>query len=148
MAHDTASRATPASFHWWPHAWAPCGFRLLVAMLIGVHGWYRLLEGGSPVFGAWLASQHVPLPLAVAWGVTTVEIIGSACLAAGVFVRPFALLLIGIYLIGIAMVHAPAGWFVVGAGRNGMEFSVLLVGSLALVGLRIRTPLWHAFRKE
>ena len=24
--------------------------RVLVAMLIGIHGWYRLLHGGSPPF--------------------------------------------------------------------------------------------------
>ena len=25
------------------------------------------------------------------------------------------------------MVHGPEGWFVVGGGRNGVEFSVLLI---------------------
>lgn len=28
---------------------------------------------------------------------------------------------------GIVLVHAPEGWFVVGLGRNGMEYSVLLI---------------------
>ena len=27
--------------------------------------------------------------------------------------------------------HFPEGWFVVGAGRNGMEYSVLLIAVLA-----------------
>ena len=62
--------------------------------------------------------------------------------------RPFALLFMAIYAMGIVLVHAPEGWFVVGAGRNGMEYSVLLIGSLTLVALRIRTPLWHAFRSR
>ena len=31
------------------------GFRLLVALLIGIHGWYRLHAGTSPLFGDWLA---------------------------------------------------------------------------------------------
>ena len=60
------------------------GFRLLVAMLVGIHGWYRLLHGGSPPFGDWLASQGVPLPHAIAWSITFGEILGSACLALGV----------------------------------------------------------------
>lgn len=124
------------------------GFRLLVALLIGIHGWYRLSEGTSPVFGDWLATQGIPLAHAVAWGITFGEIVGSACLAIGVCVRPFALLFMAIYAMGIVLVHAPEGWFVVGAGRNGMEYSVLLIGSLALVGLRIRAPLWHAFRRR
>ena len=118
------------------------GFRLLVALLIGIHGWYRLHAGTSSGFGDWLATQGVPLAHAVAWGVTIGEIVGSACLAIGVCVRPFALLFMAIYAMGIVLVHAPEGWFVVGAGRNGMEYSVLLIGSLALVALRIREPLW------
>ena len=31
---------------------------------------------------------------------------------------------------GIVMVHAASGWFVVGAGRNGVEYSVLIVACL------------------
>ena len=110
------------------------GFRLLVALLIGIHGWYRLHAGTSSGFGDWLATQGVPLAHAVAWGVTIGEIVGSACLAIGVCVRPFALLFMAIYAMGIVLVHAPEGWFVVGAGRNGMEYSVLLVACLLLVG--------------
>ena len=122
------------------------GFRLLIALLIGVHGWYRLNAGTSPVFGDWLTTQGIPFAHAVAWSVTIGEIVGSACLAIGLCVRPFALVFIGSYAMGIALVHAPEGWFVVGAGRNGMEYSVLLIASLALVALRIRMPLWQAFR--
>ena len=121
------------------------GFRLLVALLIGIHGWYRLHAGTSSGFGDWLATRGIPLAHAVAWGVTIGEIVGSACLAIGVCVRPFALLFMAIYAMGIVLVHAPEGWFVVGAGRNGMEYSVLLIGSLTLVALRIREPLWRAF---
>ena len=121
------------------------GFRLLVALLIGIHGWYRLSVGTSPGFGDWLATQGIPLAHTVAWGVTISEIVGSACLAVGLCVRPIALLFMAIYAMGIVLVHAPEGWFVVGGGRNGMEYSVLLIGSLALVALRIRAPLWHAF---
>ena len=121
--------------------YALLGFRLLVALLVGVHGWYRLIEGSSPLFGEWLATQHVPFAQAVAWGVTISEVIGSACIALGLCIRPFALLLIAIYTTGIVLVHAPDGWFVAGAGRNGMEYSVLLIGSLLLVALRIREPI-------
>ena len=35
------------------------GFRLLIAVLIGVHGWYRLLHAGSPVFGDWLLERQL-----------------------------------------------------------------------------------------
>ncbi len=35
--------------------------------------------------------------------------------------------------VGIAMVHAKEGWFVVGGGRNGAEYSVLLIGIMLAV---------------
>jgi putative oxidoreductase len=33
------------------------------------------------------------------------------------------------------MVHASNGWFVVGAGRNGVEYSVLLLCCLTAIAL-------------
>lgn len=49
-------------------------------------------------------------------------------------VLPLCLLYSAIYAMGIALVHAPAGWFVVGLGRNGAEYSVLLIVVLLCVG--------------
>ena len=46
------------------------------------------------------------------------------------------LVLSAIYAVGLVMVHAPNGWFVVGAGRNGVEFSVLLIATLLCVGVQ------------
>ncbi|MBY0416565.1 MAG: hypothetical protein K2W88_00690, partial [Pararheinheimera sp.] len=34
---------------------------------------------------------------------------------------------VGIYATGIAILHAKVGWFVVGPGRNGAEYSALLI---------------------
>ena len=38
------------------------------------------------------------------------------------------------------MVHMPAGWFVVGLGRNGMEYSALLIVCLGLLACERSTP--------
>ena len=118
-------------------------FRALVALLIALHGWHRLLWAGSPLFGDWLLEQGIPLGHAIAWGVTIAEIVGSPCLALGWRVRPWAALYIAIYTTGLVLVHLPEGWFVVGPGRNGMEFSVLLIGSLALLAAKARHPPGH-----
>lgn len=115
-------------------------FRALVALLIALHGWHRLLWAGSPLFGDWLLEQGIPLGHAIAWGVTIAEIVGSPCLALGWRVRPWAALYIAIYTTGLVLVHLPEGWFVVGPGRNGMEFSVLLIGSLGLLAAKARHP--------
>ena len=111
--------------------------RLTLAGLIAAHGWARLLGGGVEPFGAWLTAQDVPFGPLVAAAITAIEILGTPLLAWGRFlVFPLTVLYSAIYAVGIAMVHAPAGWFVVGAGRNGAEYSVLLIIALLCVGLQ------------
>lgn len=104
--------------------------RFTLAGLIAAHGWARWLGGGVQPFGDFLASQGVPLGLAVAAAVTAFEIVGTLLLAARRAVAPLALIYAAIYACGIVLVHAKAGWFVVGRGRNGAEFSVLLIVTL------------------
>lgn len=107
--------------------------RATVAMLPVVHGVARAWLGIVDDFGVFLDTVGVPAGAAVAWAVAVFEMAGGAALAAGRLVRPiaavFALELAG----GIVLVHAAEGWFVVGAGRNGMEYSVLLIVVLLVV---------------
>lgn len=107
-----------------------------VAALLIVHGVHRLRAGGGiEGFGVFLTSQHVPFGLVVAWALTVVEILGGLALAAGRFVRPLALWFTVELAFGIAMVHAREGWFVVGGGRNGMEYSALLILCLTVIAM-------------
>jgi putative oxidoreductase len=110
--------------------------RVALAWLVAAHGFYRLLTGGSVGFGEYLATQGLPFGLAIAWGVTLSEVVGSVLLTIGRFVFPVTLVLSLIYAVGIFMVHASNGWFVVGAGRNGAEYSVLLITALLCVGFQ------------
>ena len=122
-----------------PSARSDTGWKLIrIALcgLIAAHGWARLISGGVVPFGGWLADQGVPFGPAVAASITAIEIIGTAFMLCGRFVLPLSLLYSGIYLGGIVMVHAQAGWFVVGLGRNGAEYSVLLIVCLLCVGLQ------------
>lgn len=114
--------------------------RVMVAVIIGAHGWTRLLNWEFAGLGQWLTSQGVPFGLAIAAAVTFLEAAGSLLLAFGVLVVPLALFFTVIYTVGIVMVHAPDGWFVVGKGRNGAEFSVLLIVSLLCVALQHVSP--------
>jgi putative oxidoreductase len=106
--------------------------RVLVAGELFVHGAARLVAGPG-AFGDYLAGRGFPLGGAIAWTITLVELVGGLALAAGFLVRPLSAWFAGVLAMGIVLVHAPAGWFVVGAGRNGMEFSVLLIGCLAAI---------------
>ena len=110
--------------------------RVLLAGLIAAHGWARLTAGAVVPFGDWLGAQGLPFGFAIAVAVTAVEIVGTPLYALGRVVAPLSMLYAAIYTVGIAMVHAKAGWFVVGLGRNGAEYSVLLIACLLCVGLQ------------
>jgi putative oxidoreductase len=114
--------------------------RVVLAGLIAAHGWMRFAGGGVVPFGEWLVSQHVPAGFALAAAITAIEILGTPLYAAGRFVPALSVVYASIYVAGIAMVHAREGWFVVGAGRNGAEYSVLLIVCLLCVGLQHAGP--------
>lgn len=104
--------------------------RCVLAVLLAAHGWARLLAGGVAPFGEWLNQQGLLIGPVIAWSVTLLEMFATVLLALGWQVRILALLFAAIYLCGLIMVHWPSGWFVVGLGRNGMEYSVLLIACL------------------
>jgi len=106
--------------------------RLLLAGLIAAHGWARWLSGGVVPFGGWLDGLGFPLGVWIAAAITVYEIFGTPLLALGRWVSLLCLGYCFIYAMGIVLVHWPAGWFVVGLGRNGMEYSVLLIACLAV----------------
>lgn len=109
-------------------------FRILVAGLIAVHGWARMLAGAIDPFGQFLDGQGLLVGLFLAWAITLLEIVGTILIMVGSrYTSYLSCLFAAIYAAGIAMVHASEGWFVVGLGRNGMEYSVLLISSLLLV---------------
>jgi len=108
--------------------------RVMVAIIIATHGWHRFLSGGYEPFGGWLSSQGFPFGLAIAWGITLFEIVGSPLLALGKKLPYLCATYIVIYLTGVFMVHLPNGWFVVGSGTNGVEYSLLLIVSLFCIG--------------
>ena len=114
--------------------------RLTLAGLLAAHGWARLLSGGVVPFGDWLTSQGFPLGFYIAAGITAIEFVGTLLLALRWLVLPLTLVYAAIYSMGIVLVHAPAGWFVVGLGRNGAEYSVLLIVCLLCVGLQHAQP--------
>ncbi len=90
-----------------------------------IHGLTRVSNGTVSDFDAYLTS--LGFPPYIAWVITSFEIIASVIFIAGKWVAPIAVLFSLELIMGIILVHFPEGWFVVGAGRNGMEYSVLLL---------------------
>jgi putative oxidoreductase len=106
-----------------------------VASIFVIHGVTRLVLGTVGGFGGFLAGAGIPGGAALAWVLTLVEVGGGLALALGLGVRPLALWFGGQIATGIVLVHAPVGWFVVGAGRGGAEYSVLIIACLVAVAL-------------
>lgn len=115
--------------------------RVALASVFVVHGIARMVNGTVGGFGQFLGSQGFPLGVLIAWTLTLVEVAGGVALALGFFVRPLCAWYAAEILTGIALVHWSQGWFVVGAGRGGMEFSVLIVACLVAVFLADRAAL-------
>lgn len=107
--------------------------RVVLAAVMFVHGASRISYGTVGGFGEFLSAQGIPLGFYVAWAITLFELIGSVLLAAGFYAWIIALLFALELTVGIAMVHWKEGWFVVGHGRNGMEFSAVLIASLLAI---------------
>ncbi len=116
--------------------------RIAVALLIFIHGAARIAANGVTPFGGWLETQGFPVGIAWAWAVTGYEIVAPTLIILRRFVSLLCLGHVGILALGMVMVHLPNGWFVVGLGRNGMEFSVLLIVCL-LVLTFVHLPEWR-----
>lgn len=68
-----------------------------------------------------------PFGLFMAWGVVISQVVTSVLLIANKLVNISCIINIIILIFGIITVHFEEGWYVVGAGRNGMEFSFILI---------------------
>jgi len=107
--------------------------RVVVAALLAIHGVARIALGIVDDFGGFLTATGFPAGLAIAWLLTVVEIFGGIALAAGRWTKWLCAWFIAQLTAGILLVHLRDGWFVVGAGRNGIEYSVLLITCLIVI---------------
>lgn len=103
--------------------------RVVLGVIYIAHGTPKLL-GGVGGLAETLAGVGFPAPFAWAWLVTLLESLGGLLLIVGLLVAPVALLLCVEMVLGIVLVHAPNGWYVIGPGTGGVEFNVLLIASL------------------
>ena len=118
--------------------------RITVALLILIHGVWRLTMGGVVPFGVWLESLGFPYGYGWAMAVTLYELVGPVLMLMRRWTSLAALGHVFILTLGAILVHLPSGWFVVGAGRNGVEYSVLLIVAL----LAIAWAWWPSLRRN
>jgi putative oxidoreductase len=106
--------------------------RIAVCLLLSVHGGYRFYEGSLPVLAGILDARGFPFAIVLVWLVNLAETGGTLLLALRILAVPISLILAGIYATGVVLFHWSQGFFVVGPGTAGWEYSALLIVCLLI----------------
>jgi putative oxidoreductase len=109
--------------------------RIAVAIILLVHSVPGMFNGGINAFGNLYLNQigFAPIGLYLAWLIKLSHVAAAVCLLFERYLKWAVLITIAILVAGIAMIHWREGWFVVGGGRNGVEFNFLLIASLLTI---------------
>jgi putative oxidoreductase len=109
--------------------------RIALAIIFLSHGIARIWAKGVQPFGELFLNQigFSPIGVPLAWSITILELIGGVLLIANKWTKFVSFWFIFQIAIGIALVHFKEGWFVVGLGRNGFEYSFLIICSLIAI---------------
>lgn len=103
--------------------------RISLSAILFMHSVPGMFNGGVNAFG----SQYLAplgfgwLGLPLAWVIKLAHVFFIYSLFTGFWVRWIGWVNVAIFAVGIVLVHAPSGWFVVGGGTNGVEFNILLI---------------------
>ena len=103
--------------------------RLAVAIILIMHSVPGMFNNGINEFGKFYLNEagFSPIGVPVAWIIKLSHVICAILLLINKFIKPAGIVTILILIAGIFMVHLKEGWFVVGGGRNGIEFNFLLI---------------------
>ncbi|WP_316822004.1 DoxX family protein [Pedobacter gandavensis] len=103
--------------------------RLAIATIFLSHSLHGVYNQTVNDFGEFYLNKvgFAPFGVYLAWALMAFEIIGSIFILFGKYLNYVVPGFILILITGIVLVHYPDGWYVVGPGRNGMEFSFVLI---------------------
>lgn len=103
--------------------------RLPLAIILLVHGMGGMFNNGVNDFGNFYLNEigFAPMGVYLAWAIKLSHIVCAGCLIFDRYVKWPAIITIFIWIMGIVLIHFKEGWFVVGGGRNGVEFNFLLI---------------------
>jgi putative oxidoreductase len=109
--------------------------RWAVAIILIMHSVPGMFNNGVNDFGNLYLNQigFNPIGVPLAWAIKLSHLAAAICLILEKYIRWAAIITIVILLSGIVMIHFNEGWFVVGGGRNGMEFNFLLIAALLTI---------------
>ena len=103
--------------------------RIAVAIILLTHSIFGMFNNGINDFGNLYLNQigFAPFGLFLAWSIKLSHLVAAVLLLINRYVKLAGFVTIFILIMGIILVHYQEGWFVVGGGRNGMEYNFLLI---------------------
>ena len=101
--------------------------RIALAIILLFHSVPGMFNGGIQDFGDLNQIGFAPVGVFLAWAIKLSHVVCAVLLLINKYIKPAAIVTIVILVMGIIMVHYKEGWFVVGGGRNGVEFNFLLI---------------------
>jgi putative oxidoreductase len=114
--------------------------RFPVVVILLVHSISGMFNNGINDFGNLYLNQigFSPVGVPLAWAIKLSHIACAICLIINRYVKAACILTIFVLIMGIVLVHFKEGWFVVGGGRNGVEFNFLLI--FVLLAIMFENP--------
>ena len=103
--------------------------RIAVAIILLTHSVFGIFNNGINDFGNLFLNQigFAPFGVFIAWSIKLSHIIAAILLVLNKYVKLAGIVTIFILIMGIILVHFQEGWFVIGGGRNGVEYNFLLI---------------------
>jgi putative oxidoreductase len=103
--------------------------RIATAIILLSHSVFGIFNNGINDFGNLYLNQigFAPFGVFLAWTIKISHIVAAILLLLNKYVKPAGFVTIFILIMGIILVHFQEGWFVVGGGRNGVEYNFLLI---------------------
>lgn len=103
--------------------------RLPVAVILLMHSVPGMFNNGINDFGNLYLNEigFAPMGVYIAWAIKLSHVAAALCFLFNKYIKLASVVTILVLIMGIIMVHFTEGWYVVGGGRNGVEFNVLLI---------------------
>ncbi|MGC4104308.1 DoxX family protein [Ferruginibacter sp.] len=103
--------------------------RLAVAIILFTHSLPGMFDNSINDFGTLYLDEKGfrPFGIYLAWAIKLSHVFCALLFLLNKYVKWAGIATIFVLVAGIIMVHYPEGWYVVGGGRNGMEYNFLLI---------------------
>lgn len=103
--------------------------RIAIAIILLTHSVFGMFNNGINDFGNLYLNQigFAPFGIFLAWSIKLSHVVAAILLILNKYVKLAGFVTIFVLLMGIILLHFKEGWFVVGGGRNGIEYNFLLI---------------------